>query len=145
METYIYAPDKIEGGEGLLAIVSRNRPTYDKPSGATFLTEKDNPLQLGILRYKAHDEVKPHVHLSRSRTTERTQEVLFVRYGCVTVTIYTSEGEKVRTVTLTGGDCILLIAGGHSLLSYGGAEVVEVKLGPYTGRENDKTPLQVRE
>jgi hypothetical protein len=139
MVEYIHAMATIDGGEGLLAIVLRNKDaSWSRGRQCKFYTEPNNPLQLGFIRYGPHDEVKPHAHIPCKRTTEQTQEVLFVRYGSITVTIYDGMGNVVKSVTLTRGECILLIAGGHSLQAYDNAEIIEVKNGPYIGREQDK-------
>lgn len=134
MVEYIRANPSIEGHEGLLAIVIKNNES--RLSG--FFTEPNNPLQMGLLRYVPNHEVMPHVHLPRVRVTEQSQEVLFVRKGSLTVSIYSGNGELVKRVTLSSGDCILLVAGGHSLRTYDHTELIEIKMGPYQSRDNDK-------
>lgn len=140
----IYAPAHIDGGEGLLAIVvrARNHIVVDPPS-ISFLTEPDNPLQLGVINYKPGQSVPAHIHLPNKRTVELTQEVLFIRKGTITVNMYTGRGDSAGFVTLNRGDVIMLVAGGHSLLSYDDSEIIECKVGPYVGRERDKVEFPV--
>jgi hypothetical protein len=139
MIEYIQAPPNIDGGEGLLAIVIHcPKDKEPRTAGAQFVTDKEQPLQLGVISYKAGQSVNAHVHYPRVRVIERTQEVLFIRSGIVTVYIYTGCGELVRFVTLKRGDCVMFVAGGHGLYSYDNAEIIEVKTGGYIDREHDK-------
>lgn len=133
MVEYIRANPSIEGSDGLLAIVIKDKSRLDG-----FFTEPNNPLQLGLIRYPPNRTIAPHIHLPRMRITEQSQEVLFIRQGTLTVNVYAGNGELVKRVTLSSGDCILLVAGGHSLQTYSDTELIEVKMGPYTNRENDK-------
>lgn len=144
MLEYISDNASIDGSAGLLAIVLKiGRETIEERA-KKFFTEKDNPIQLGLLHYGINEEVPAHIHLPRTRRGfEETQEVLFIRKGCVSVSIYSPNGNLIKTVTLSEGDCILLMAGGHSLRTYSQSEIIEVKLGPYTGRENDKIDFPI--
>jgi hypothetical protein len=140
----IYAPAHIDGGEGLLAIVVRGRSNgVIDPPGIQFITERDNPLQLGVINYSAGQIVQAHVHLPNKRTVELTQEVLFVRKGTITVNIFTGHGDSAGYVTLSRGDVILLVAGGHSVIAYDSAEVIEIKQGPYSGKDRDKVEFPI--
>lgn len=132
---HVYAPETLDGGEGLLAIVVRASFRYD---GVTFFTGSDNPQQLAFMCRGAGEKVAPHVHLPRVRAVERTQETLFIRSGRVQLTLYTSDREKVATVVLSDGDCVALVSGGHSLEMLTDVEMFEVKQGPYYGKSRDK-------
>lgn len=134
MIEYIRANPSPEGNDGLLAIVVK----HDEQRLGGFFTEPNNPLQLGLIRYPPNHEINPHVHLPRVRITEQSQEVLFVRKGSLTISIYSGNGELVKRVTLSSGDCILLMAGGHSLRTYDHTELIEIKMGPYESRDSDK-------
>lgn len=144
MIEHIYAPAHIDGGEGLIAIVIH--APNDKeitPPGIQFITTPTQPLQLGLINYGPNQTVAPHVHLSQMRMIEQTQEVLFVRRGVISITLYTGIGEEIKCITLTKGSVIMLCGGGHSVLSYDNAEIVEVKNGPYYGRDKDKIEFSV--
>lgn len=134
-------PDGDGNGNIPLAIVIRareDRERYQTGRDTRFVTHTDNELQVGLLNYIGGDIVNPHIHHERTRMLSRTQEVLFVRYGSLTVTLYDPMGYEVRNVTLTSGDVIVLLSGGHALRTYTNSEIVEVKLGPYVSREADK-------
>lgn len=137
----IYAPESLDGSEGLLAIILRY-PGYRVHQRSTeFHTDKNSPLQLATIRFRSGDEIKPHYHLPRKRTLEQTQEVLTVIAGSIHVTVYCGFGtgrEIVAQETLLPGDTIIFLSGGHSIRALDDSHVIEVKLGPYTERSEDK-------
>jgi hypothetical protein len=138
-------PDSDGNGNVTLAIViyARNiKEHHQVGRGRDFVTHTDNELQVGLLNFISNDVINPHMHHSRTRMVSRTQEVFFVRYGSLTVTLYDPLGYEVNQVTLTSGDVIVLLAGGHALRTYTNSEIVEVKLGPYVSREIDKKDFQ---
>lgn len=136
---HIHAPDCVEGSEGLLAIVIRKSPLK---LGLEFFTKETEPLQVARMGYAPGYEVPAHVHYRQHRTTSRTQEVIVVMEGSVELTIYTSDGKFVSRGDLLAGDTVVLLSGGHSLKSlYLGAQCLEVKTGPYYGRDRDKRLL----
>lgn len=143
MIEYVHDTITLDGSEGLLAIIVKGDITEHIPrtDRARFLTEKDSPLQLGLLHYFKGESVAPHTHLTHKRVTERTQEVLIVKRGSIDVRIYNSAREVIKTINLTEGDLIILLAGGHSLRCFRDAEIVEVKNGPYISREMDKVDM----
>lgn len=139
---YIHAPADLDGSEGLLAIIIP--PLIGVNEATKFFTDPSSPLQVAQLRSPYLEMVNPHTHLPQRRITERTQEVLFVRRGEIEVCIYSSSGVEVARRRLGAGWIIVLVGGGHSLLNcaYSGSDVVEIKTGPYTGRDNDKKELR---
>lgn len=150
----VYAPESIDGSEGLLAIILRGSPwsSLDDPEASEegqqhvqFVTDPSMSQQVAVIRYGDGAEVPAHVHLPQARTTRGTQEVLVVRRGVLRLCVYTSAGELVATKVLTQGQVAVLVAGGHSLKALTDAEIIEVKNGPYYGRERDKVSIKVAE
>lgn len=136
---FLYAPPHVDGGAELLAIViGANQPI--KP-GAEFLTPPDMPMQLACIGHPAGHKVRPHVHLDVNRTFSRTQEVLYVRKGKAQLDLFTADGEPAGSRILAAGDLVMLVAGGHGLTVLEEVEIVEIKGGPYLGRERDKKSL----
>lgn len=137
---YVRDEPTLDGCEGLLAILlySRGAPLVRESS---FLTGQQEPLQVGQLYFPKGHIVPAHVHNSVSRNTTRTQEALVVLSGCVILTIFTSAGRRVGGYLLAEKDIAILLSGGHSLEALEETFVVEVKTGPYQGRELDKRPL----
>ena len=114
------------------------RKTY-RSQGPDFLTEPESPLQLGILTHKKNAEIKAHTHRTVPRTIDKTNEVLYVLEGRVEVIFYSDCGKLHGETILEKGDTILLSDGGHGFRMLEDARILEVKQGPYTGVENDKT------
>jgi len=109
--------------------------------GATFYTEDDNSLQVGLLQHKQGTELKPHVHRESQRIIKDVQEVLHIQHGKVLVTFYGAGGSALDSRTLLQGDTILLMAGGHGFRILEDARILEIKQGPYFGVEEDKQCL----
>jgi cupin fold WbuC family metalloprotein len=129
----------MEGSEGVLAIVVTADHRVRAP--VEFVTAPTEPQQVAVMSHRAGTVIPPHRHHERRREVTRTSEVLLVRRGKVRVDIYTSAGEWVATRVLGAGDLVVLQSGGHSLTFEDDTELVEVKQGPYEGREKDKVNL----
>ena len=113
------------------------RQSYE-PEGINFITPRDNPLQLGVLKHQKGSKIKPHIHKSSPRIVNEIQEVLHVVYGKVETEFYETNGKKVSSATLNSGDTILLLSGGHGFNILEDSKIIEVKQGPYHGVEEDK-------
>lgn len=119
----------------MLAIVLR---VNCEVKGVHFVTDDEATQQLGVMCHEAGHRVVPHVHHSVPRTVELTQETLFIRSGRVRLDLYTAEKDYVTSCELGAGDVVLLVSGGHGLEVLEGADMVEVKQGPFVG-DRDKT------
>lgn len=116
-----------------------------KTEGVKFFSSDDMSLQLGILKHKQGANVKPHIHKPTKKIINNVQEVLHVEYGVVECNFYNDEGGKVKSTILNEGDTILLINGGHGFNILENSKIFEIKQGPYTGVEDDKTYFEVQE
>lgn len=134
--------ERFEWNGQLFALILRKN--YE-PEGVNFITDRDNPIQLGILKHKEGTKIKPHIHRNLTRTTEMVQEVLHIERGRVEVEFYNSSGKKVGDTILSCGDTILLISGGHGFNILEDTKMIEVKQGPYQGVEEDKEYLEIRQ
>lgn len=102
--------------------MSRIIDAYTDVNGIKFFTDPQEKLQIGIMeRLKGH-VVKPHYH-------NDTQEVLYIVYGVVRVTM---DNEKHLAYA---EDIIHLTKGVHSLEFLENARIIEIKQGPH---KNDK-------
>lgn len=122
-----------DGGEGLLAVIVRDRETFSTPLeiGISFLTPPEAPMQLGVMQRPCGYIVARHVHLPMKRQLQGTSETLLVISGRIRIDVYTSAREWVASVTLLPGDIIVLLNGGHSVEFLEASRVLEVKQGPY--------------
>jgi hypothetical protein len=84
--------------------------------------------------------VPTHRHNPVSRTILNTQEVLMIRSGECQVKLFDDLGRVIHTVNLFTGDVILLAKGAHEVFMVTECDILEVKQGPYVGKE-DKTLL----
>ncbi len=137
--TEIRARPTMEGGEGLLAIIIDG--SIGAPPGINFLSNRESSLQVGLLNHASDTVIEPHIHKCIDRHTKETQEVLIVRAGILQITFYESDGYELPTRILYAGDIVYLMRGGHSLKMITDCDILEIKVGPYFGKEADKTPL----
>lgn len=123
----------------VIAIVIRK--SFQK-SGINFVSEKDFPLQLGVNSYKKGESIKPHSHLNKKLTINKIQEVVHFESGKATVTLYDADGNKFRTLELSEGDTIFFVEGGHGFTMLEDTKIMEVKQGPYFGKDKDKVLIE---
>jgi len=126
---------KSKDGELLAKVYSHKL----KADGVSFLTEKDYPLQIGLIQHREDKVIRPHKHAKIvSRVECQVQEFIYVEKGKVKVKVYDDDFRLVETTFLRNGDSMLQIAGGHEFLIYKGARLIEVKQGPYLGDDKAK-------
>lgn len=134
VERYTYP--HVDGGYHL-AIVLR---TFNSPfpPGAKFYTDNNESLQLGSISYQAGFYIPPHNHHTINRPIMKTEEVLFVVSGRIEIDLYLHDDTIHKTVELKTGDVIILMGCGHAVRYIEDTQMIEVKQGPYLGREADK-------
>jgi hypothetical protein len=119
----------------LLAIIVRHEYTED---GIHFFTPDDFSQQLAYMHHPKGKIIEPHVHNVVPRSITYTQEVLILKRGRLRVDFYDRDRCYLQSRVLSGGDIIMLAAGGHGFEVLEEIEMIEVKQGPYTG-DADKT------
>jgi hypothetical protein len=107
-----------------------------------FFSPADFSQQLGFLPHKKNHIIPAHFHKTVHREIELTQEVLFLRKGKVEVNFYTNQKEYITSRLLNTGDVIFLCSGGHGFKILEDAEMIEVKQGPYSGKDGDKVTFE---
>lgn len=126
--------EKIEADGRILALVVRSN--LKKP-GYNFVSPIEFPLQLGISIRKKGEHTPPHEHIPfKELHNLPVQELLYVESGKVEINLFRNK-EKYKTVTLDKGDMILLNCG-HEVKFLKDTKMVEVKQGPYRGRDVEK-------
>jgi hypothetical protein len=111
-----------------------------KATETTFFTESNEPMQLGVIKHKAGYIETPHTH-RRIEVKAEIQQMLYITSGKLAVDFFDDSGSKIGEVTLTVGDTILLMYGGHAIRVIEDVECLSVKQGPYVGIEKDKINL----
>jgi len=132
---------QIKRGKRILALILRKG--LDIKGKGRFFTSHDNSLQLGIHKRKRGSEIDPHFHKRIKKIISDVQEALHIQSGKVEINFYDDSGKEVRTEILNIGDTVLLISGGHGFKMLKDSKIIEIKQGPYEGRENDKTYLKL--
>ncbi len=128
--------EEIKSSDGsTIAIVVRKN--FGK-EGINFLSEDNFPLQLGVNSYKKGYKIASHFHPKRAVVVNNIQEVIYFKSGSALVELYDSQKNFIRTVSLSGGDLIFLIDGGHGFEMTEDTTFIEVKQGPYLGKDKDK-------
>lgn len=123
----------------LIAIVVRKG---FKKEGINFISKEDFPLQLGINSYKKNDKIKPHIHTKREIIVNKVQEVVYIETGKTIVNLYDLNRKKFKSIELSAGDLIFFVDGGHGFEMLEDTKIIEVKQGPYFGREKDKRVIE---
>jgi hypothetical protein len=108
-------------------------PAQADSEATTFYTPDEASLQCGRVVHGAGSEIPRHRHQAVSRNVVGTAEVLLVEKGTVIVSFYDQDGGYACDRTLTKGDVIVLLAGGHGFQVVEDAVLLEVKQGPYLG------------
>jgi hypothetical protein len=113
-----------------------------KKDGINFVSQSQFPLQVGVNSYKKGDKIKPHVHRDVEITIKKLQEVLYIKSGEIVVSLYNSNRELFKSFKLTTGDLVFLIDGGHGFEMLKDTTIIEVKQGPYFGKDQDKALIE---
>jgi hypothetical protein len=127
--------EEIKYGERLIAIIIRSNYTSNK---TVFFGSPSFSQQLGYLLHKEGDTINPHFHKEVDRKIMLTQEVLFIKKGKIIAYFYTVKKEYITSRELETGDVLFLCSGGHGFKMLEDTEIIEVKQGPYSGKEKDK-------
>jgi uncharacterized protein YjlB len=86
--------------------------------------------------------IAAHEHVPVSHLVTKAQEVLVIRRGKVRVDLYAQDGQFLSAHILREGDVILLAAGGHGFKAIEDLEMLEIKQGPYLGKD-EKRPIEL--
>jgi len=129
---------KSNSGETIAIIVKKD---FMK-EGVNFVSQEDFPLQLGISSYNKGDRIRAHFHPRREVKIDTIQEMVHVESGRLEVDLYDLNGVKIKTVGLSTGDTILFVNGGHGFRMHENVKLIEVKQGPYFGKNSDKKLLE---
>ena len=113
------------------------------PRKTEFFTPVEEPMQLGVGVYSKGSFVGPHTHSGLPTQVTEYQEFVFLRKGSAITEVFGKEGEFLKRYQMNEGDLLLLFRGGHSFHFLEETELLEVKQGPYGGRELMKQMLSV--
>lgn len=123
-----------ETGELLATIIS----LAEYWEGKHFLTNGDDALQVGVLHFPKDSEVQAHTHKDKNVSHIKAMEVIMVTKGVMEASIYDTKGVKVISLFLFAGDVLIQMSGGHGFKFEKDTKILEVKCGPYQGKDGDK-------
>ncbi|MGI9145058.1 MAG: hypothetical protein ACR2IK_00665 [Chloroflexota bacterium] len=108
------------------------------PFKTTFLTPAECNMQVGQVVYPTGGEIPRHAHLPVERHLVGTTEVLVVQRGRCAVDVYSQDRRLVATRELGVGDILISVGGGHGFRVLEDLVLLEVKQGPYPGKQAEK-------
>lgn len=127
----------------LLAVIIRSQALAELQSSGkkvSFHTPEHFPLQMGIHARPKGDMVEPHFHNPFPQLKNLTvQEFFYVRSGKVKIDLHdeAEDDAKVSEFIAQSGDTVLLNTG-HGMTFLENTELIELKQGPYRGRDEEK-------
>jgi mannose-6-phosphate isomerase-like protein (cupin superfamily) len=114
---------------------------FEKKS--TFFSGDEDFIQFAIHQPEHNQKFIPHYHLESARTVLKTQEVLVILSGKMTVTFYSETGDYLGAEDLEGGQAIILLNGAHGFKVHSkDCKFLEIKNGPYLGAELDRKRIE---
>ena len=130
----------IKDGENLIAKICRNS---DWPENLNFYTADTDFVQVSTWNYNKDKHLKAHGHKIAERKSNRTQEVIFVKSGKLTVVFYSEDDKQLYNGIMEPGDFAIIFAGGHAYdILKDKTQILEIKNGPYLGLEVDKKVIE---
>jgi len=134
--------EEIKHQNKLIALILRANHVSDK---VEFFSPPDFSQQVGFLPHKKGNVIQAHFHKEVHRRITMTQEVLFIRKGRILVNFYAVDRAFITSRELEAGDVLFLCAGGHGFKMLEDTEMIEIKQGPYSGKDSDKVRFEGRE
>ena len=123
-----------EGRE--LAVILRG-VDYIQHADKRFFSEAEDTLQIGSLFFPQNSSVAPHVHQPKDMP-RNPMEVLFVLSGNVWADIYDETRQLAESIELLVGNILIQKRGGHGFRFVSATNILEIKCGPYHGKDSDK-------
>jgi hypothetical protein len=128
--------EEIKSNDGLTIAIVVRKSFNNK--GINFMSEDNFPFQLGVNSYKKGYKIQDHFHKKREVVVNTIQEMIYFKSGSALVTLYDLNKKLVKSLSLSTGDLIFFVDGGHGFEMSEDTTFIEVKQGPYLGKEKDK-------
>jgi len=126
--------NKIYDGSTLLGIYV---PAEVNKQELSFISDPTFPLQIGF-HNREGIRIEPHYHKDiEGINSIKIQEFFYIIEGKILVELYNVANEKITEQILKSGDSILIMSG-HGIRLLEKTKMLEVKPGPYLGKENEK-------
>ena len=127
--------EKIEHNGELFALIVRD--SFDK-EGLSFFTEDKHGFQLAVHNVPGGKRYRAHITLPFKEIRDlQPNKIYYVKKGKVGIDYYDEDGNKLEIYsTLSGGDMILFVCGGHGVDILEDSSMIELKQGPYRGTDD---------
>ena len=122
---------------GSVLVLVLGTKDYIQQKDKRFFSASGDILQIGSLFFPRNSIVAPHIHQHKEHTAD-SMEVLLLFDGRMEADIYDEEHQLVESLKLKPGDILIQKRGGHGFRFPVKATLLEIKLGPYDGRDSDK-------
>lgn len=135
--------ENIEHNGKILAVVIRaeiNKELESSGEKLKFATPDNFPFQVGFHNWNEGLVIKPHFHNPfKELKNFPVQEFFYLISGKVRIDLYDDRKNdaKVSEIFVNEGDSVILNTG-HGMESLGPAKLLELKQGPYRGRDVEK-------
>ena len=134
--------EEVKKKEKLLAMIIRSNYQCE---GVDFITPNEYSQQVAYMHHPTGKVIDAHVHNLVYRNVVFAQEVLIIKKGILRVDFYDEYEDYLESRDLYAGDIILLVSGGHGFKVIEEVEMVEVKQGPYSGEQDKKRFIGVKD
>lgn len=118
--------DKIFYKNTLIAILFKKLE-----KGTVSITSPDQPLQVVTHNRAKGEYTKAHNHTPKERIAKNLQECLIVLKGKIKVDLYSPSNSLFKSISVSPGEAILFVGGGHGVRILKDTQFFEVKNGPY--------------
>lgn len=122
-------------------VLARQIFPEDMKVGLNFYSADEEYIQVGVWgHYEKGKYLQNHLHNSFPRETNRTYEAVYLISGSMSADIYDLQKNYVETLTIKQGEVLILLESGHGYtITSEDTTVLEVKNGPFLGKNKDKT------
>jgi quercetin dioxygenase-like cupin family protein len=123
--------------EGVKVAMVLKPSDYLDHKNKVFFSDTGDSVQIGALFFSEGSVVRPHRHKKVEGSPSPT-EIVMVLQGSAEMAVYGEDNFFWGEYTLEQGDIMILKRGGHAFKFNEDAMLLEIKRGPYLGREYDK-------
>ena len=88
-------------------------------------------IQLLLMNRTKGHVVAKHTHKKITKTTQEPQEAIVVIKGAIEASIFDEKGDLIEKKSITAGQCLLIIRGGHEVRVIEDALMYVFKDGPF--------------
>jgi len=113
---------------------------WARKGGVEFPTPEDLPMQFAIHVRGLGKDVPPHAHYKVDAKKHDYFEFFYVEKGRMILELFDNDSKPWKSIEMSTGD-IGMISCAHAIKFLEETSLVEVKPGPYEGRDKDKYDL----